>query len=188
MAAVFDAPGTTFRDEMFAAYKANRPAMPDDLTAQVPLSTRWSRAFRFTTLVVPGVEADDVIGTLVTRLCLAWIECVVITGDKDLMQLVGDRRAAVGHDARPAHRRGGRRGALGRVASAGRRRHRPDGRRHRQHPRRQRHRRKDRHRPDPAFWQHREPARQLDELEQHPTCAAPSVWPRFCATTPRSRA
>jgi DNA polymerase-1 len=89
MAVVFDAPGTTFRDEMFDAYKANRVAMPDDLTSQVPFIHEVVRAFRLHTLIVPSVEADDVIATLVTRLTADGIGCVVVTADKDLMQLVG---------------------------------------------------------------------------------------------------
>src|SRR5262249_55182230 len=89
LAVVFDAPGPTFRDGMYAEYKANRVAMPDDLAAQVPLVHRVVAAFRIHTLKVPGVEADDVIATLTRRLAAADLDCVVVTGDKDLMQIVG---------------------------------------------------------------------------------------------------
>src|SRR6185369_12064573 len=68
LATVFDAPGPTFRGDMFAAYKANRPSMPDDLAAQFPLVHEIVAAFGIPSLAVPGVEADDVIGTLATRM------------------------------------------------------------------------------------------------------------------------
>ncbi len=86
---VFDAPGATFRDELFEAYKANRPATPEDLAAQIPFVHRTVAAFRLCALSEPGVEADDVIATLTTRLAAQNVDCVVVTGDKDLMQLVG---------------------------------------------------------------------------------------------------
>ncbi|HUI26163.1 MAG TPA: 5'-3' exonuclease H3TH domain-containing protein, partial [Candidatus Kryptonia bacterium] len=87
--AVFDAPGGTFRDQLFEAYKANRPSMPSDLAAQIPLVREAITALRVRELQVAGVEADDVIATLTTRYSAAGVACVVITGDKDLMQLVG---------------------------------------------------------------------------------------------------
>jgi DNA polymerase-1 len=89
LAAVFDAPGPTFRDELFAAYKANRPSMPDDLAVQLPLIHDLVAAFRVCSLALPGVEADDVIGTLCARMTVAQVDTMVISGDKDLMQLVG---------------------------------------------------------------------------------------------------
>lgn len=88
--AVFDAPGPTFRDDLFAPYKANRPAMPDDLAAQFPLVHEAAAAFALHALSIPGVEADDVIGTVATRMAGQGVEVVIITGDKDLMQLVED--------------------------------------------------------------------------------------------------
>src|SRR5574337_1847957 len=87
---VFDAPGRTFRDDLFAEYKANRPAMPGDLAAQLPLVHEVVAAFGLHTSAVPGVEADDVIGTVVERLANTAADIVIITADKDLMQLVGD--------------------------------------------------------------------------------------------------
>lgn len=85
---IFDAPGRTFRDDLYESYKAHRPSVPDDLRAQIPLIHDVVAAFRLCKVVEPGVEADDVIATLVRRYA-ADCECVVITGDKDLMQLVG---------------------------------------------------------------------------------------------------
>jgi len=89
LAMVFDAPGRTFRDELFEEYKGNRPEAPDELASQWPLVHRITEAFRVPTLAIPGVEADDVIGTLARRANEQGIECVVVTSDKDLMQLVG---------------------------------------------------------------------------------------------------
>ena len=91
IAVIFDARGKTFRDEMFEAYKANRPPMPDELSAQVePLSTAV-KAMGLPMLQVPGVEADDVIGTLAQRATERGMRTVVSTGDKDMAQLVDDK-------------------------------------------------------------------------------------------------
>ena len=87
---VFDAPGPTFRDELFEPYKANRPSMPDDLSAQFPLVHEVVAAFGLRALSIPGVEADDVIATLAEQMPAQGIDTVVITADKDLMQVVGD--------------------------------------------------------------------------------------------------
>ncbi|MBI4519112.1 MAG: DNA polymerase I [Deltaproteobacteria bacterium] len=89
LAVVFDAPGGTFRDTLFEAYKANRPRMPDDLVAQLPLVREVVAALGVRSLTIAGVEADDVIATLTERFARAGTDCVVITADKDLMQLVG---------------------------------------------------------------------------------------------------
>lgn len=88
---VFDAPGPTFRDEIYRDYKATRQATPEDLVRQQPYLRRIARAFNVETLEVPGVEADDVIGTLARRAAAAGHEVVLITGDKDFMQLVTKR-------------------------------------------------------------------------------------------------
>jgi DNA polymerase-1 len=87
--AVFDAPGRTFRDEVYADYKAHREGMPADLRAQVPLVNEVLDALRIRRLCVEGVEADDVIGTLARRFAESGVDVVIVTGDKDLMQLVG---------------------------------------------------------------------------------------------------
>jgi len=88
---VVDAPGRTFRDDLYAAYKANRQPMPDDLRAQVEPMMKVVEALGFPILRVAGVEADDVIGTLATRAAADGIDVEVSTGDKDFAQLVGPR-------------------------------------------------------------------------------------------------
>jgi DNA polymerase-1 len=85
---VQDAPGPTFRDELYPAYKATRQATPEDLIAQVEPMTAIVAALGFPILRVPGVEADDVIGTLAKRAVAAGIDVTVSTGDKDFAQLV----------------------------------------------------------------------------------------------------
>ncbi len=91
MGVVFDAPGKTFRDELFAEYKANRPAMPDDLAAQIaPLKT-LVEAMGLPLIEVGGVEADDVIGTLAVQAARADLSVLISTGDKDMAQLVNDQ-------------------------------------------------------------------------------------------------
>ncbi|HEU0277080.1 MAG TPA: DNA polymerase I [Rhodanobacteraceae bacterium] len=91
VAFVLDAPGPTFRDALYAEYKANRPPMPDDLRAQVEPMLAVVQALGLPILRVAGVEADDVIGTLATRAAAANIEVEISTGDKDFAQLVGPR-------------------------------------------------------------------------------------------------
>lgn len=87
-ACVFDAKGKTFRDALFAEYKANRPSMPDDLRAQVAAVHELVESMGWKVLVVDGVEADDVIGTLAKSGEAAGLKVVVSTGDKDMAQLV----------------------------------------------------------------------------------------------------
>ena len=91
IAVVFDAPGKTFRDEMYADYKANRPPMPDDLRDQVEPLIEAVRAMGLPLLRVEGVEADDVIGTLCHRSAERGLNVLVSTVDKDMAQLVGDK-------------------------------------------------------------------------------------------------
>jgi len=90
-ACVFDAKGKTFRDDWYPQYKAQRPPMPDDLAAQIPLLHEAVRAAGWPLLAVAGVEADDVIGTLATQAAARGFEVVISTGDKDLAQLVNDQ-------------------------------------------------------------------------------------------------
>ncbi len=85
---VFDAPGPTFRDALFARYKANRPPMPDDLQSQVAPLLAAIQALGLPLLREVGVEADDVIGTLAQQADAAGYEVVIVTGDKDMAQLV----------------------------------------------------------------------------------------------------
>ena len=87
-AVVFDAKGGTFRDAMFAEYKANRPSMPDDLRVQIEPLHASVRALGYPLLCVEGVEADDVIGTLARSSAAAGRPVIISTGDKDMAQLV----------------------------------------------------------------------------------------------------
>jgi len=86
---VFDAPGRTFRDDLFDQYKAHRAPMPDDLRSQVQPLLDAVAAMGLPLLRIPGVEADDVIGTLARRAVEAGYEVLISTGDKDMAQLVG---------------------------------------------------------------------------------------------------
>ncbi len=90
-ACVFDAKGKTFRDDLYADYKANRPSMPPDLALQVEPIHGAVRALGWPLLMVEGVEADDVIGTLAREAERHGMDVIVSTGDKDLAQLVTDR-------------------------------------------------------------------------------------------------
>jgi DNA polymerase-1 len=89
LAIVFDSPKRTFRDDLFESYKANRTSPPNDLVVQIPYIHRAVEAFRITSLIMEGYEADDVIGTLAIRAARRKIETVIVTADKDFMQLVG---------------------------------------------------------------------------------------------------
>jgi DNA polymerase-1 len=90
VAVVFDAPGKTFRDELYADYKANRPPMPDELRSQVQPILDAIEAMGLPLLRVKGVEADDVIGSLCKQASAQGLNVLVSTGDKDLAQLVND--------------------------------------------------------------------------------------------------
>ena len=90
LALVFDAPGRTFRDELFAEYKAHRPPMPDALRAQIEPLLAALTAQGLPLLRIEGVEADDVIGTLARRTARAGERVLISTGDKDMAQLVDD--------------------------------------------------------------------------------------------------
>jgi len=91
VAVVFDAPGKTFRDELYAEYKATRPPMPDELRSQVQPILDAVKAMGLPLLRVKGVEADDVIGTLCKQAAEDGLSVLVSTGDKDLAQLVNDK-------------------------------------------------------------------------------------------------
>jgi len=95
IAVVFDAKGPTFRHEMYAEYKANRPPMPMELRHQVESIHEIVRLMGLPLIEVPGVEADDVIGTLANRAAARKIDCVISTGDKDMAQLVNDHVSLV---------------------------------------------------------------------------------------------
>src|ERR1700733_4490499 len=87
---VFDAPGRTFRDDLFEAYKSHRPPMPDDLRSQIEPLLAMIKAQGLPLLRVEGVEADDVIGTLACRAKAAGRKVIISTGDKDMSQLVNE--------------------------------------------------------------------------------------------------
>ncbi len=88
IAVVFDSAKKTFRDDLFASYKATRAAAPSDLAVQIPFIHRAVEAFRIVSIVFDGYEADDVIGTLATRAAHNKFNTVIVTADKDFMQLV----------------------------------------------------------------------------------------------------
>jgi len=90
IAVVFDAKGKTFRDDMYPEYKANRPPMPDDLRCQIEPLHNVIRAMGLPLICTPGVEADDVIGTLAYQASQAGMPVLISTGDKDMAQLVDD--------------------------------------------------------------------------------------------------
>ena len=92
---IFDAPGRTFRDDLYEHYKANRSQTPEALVAQIAPIHELTQALGWPLLVVPGIEADDVIGTLATRARAAGMRTVISTGDKDLAQLVDDETLLV---------------------------------------------------------------------------------------------
>lgn len=91
IAVVFDAPEKNFREEMYPEYKATRVKTPPELLEQFPRMHELVRALNLPLLVVPGVEADDVIGALARQAEAADMDVVVVSGDKDLMQLISDR-------------------------------------------------------------------------------------------------
>ncbi len=91
VAVAWDAPGPTFRHEAFEAYKIQRPGMPDDLVRQIPHVKALFEALRIPLLEMAGYEADDILGTVVDRVRDLPVDVVLVTGDKDMLQLVGPR-------------------------------------------------------------------------------------------------
>lgn len=90
VAVIFDAKGKTFRDEIFAEYKAHRPPMPDDLRSQIEPIHAIIEAMGLPLIIIEGVEADDVIGTFARQATEQGVEVVISTGDKDMAQLVSE--------------------------------------------------------------------------------------------------
>src|SRR2546429_361196 len=86
---VFDPPGATFRDKLFEKYKAQRQPMPDEMRVQLPFVRRLCEAMRLPVLEVTGYEADDVIGTMAVKAGNHDLEVLIVSNDKDMMQLVG---------------------------------------------------------------------------------------------------
>ncbi|MCB1862405.1 MAG: DNA polymerase I, partial [Gammaproteobacteria bacterium] len=95
IAVVFDAPGGTFRNQIYDQYKANRPPMPDDLRAQIAPLQHIVRAMGLPLLIESGVEADDVIGTLAARASRQGMNTLISTGDKDMAQLVDENTTLI---------------------------------------------------------------------------------------------
>jgi DNA polymerase-1 len=91
LAVIFDAKGPTFRKDLYPEYKANRSAMPEDLRPQIPLIKELVQAFNMPALELAGYEADDIIATLARRFAAEGMAVTVVTGDKDLMQIVDER-------------------------------------------------------------------------------------------------
>lgn len=89
-ACVFDTKGATFREELYPDYKGHRPSMPDDLVLQIEPIHKAVKALGWPVLAVPGVEADDIIGTLACRATAKGVNTIISTGDKDLAQLVNE--------------------------------------------------------------------------------------------------
>jgi DNA polymerase I len=100
LAAAFDLPGKTVRHEAYAAYKAQRKPMDEDLAVQLPDVRRVCDAYRIPILEAPGYEADDVIGTLARRAVDEGFDVVIVTSDKDMLQLVEGSRVRVYHTGR----------------------------------------------------------------------------------------
>jgi len=90
LAVAFDAKGPNFRHEMYSDYKANRPPMPDDLAVQIPYIKKIVKAHNILTMEQQGVEADDLIASAARKLAALGYKVIVVSGDKDLLQLVGD--------------------------------------------------------------------------------------------------
>ena len=93
VAMFFDAKGPTFRHEMYKDYKANRPPMPEDMVVQLPYIKKITAAFNLPIIEMSGFEADDLIGTIARLAEKEGYSIVIVTGDKDFMQLVTDKTA-----------------------------------------------------------------------------------------------
>ena len=91
LAVAYDSRGPVFRHEMYGAYKANRAAMPEDLQVQIPYIKELVRGFNILSFEIPGVEADDIIATAALQLSRQGHKVIVVSGDKDLLQLVGEQ-------------------------------------------------------------------------------------------------
>ena len=95
LAVVFDAKGKTFRHDMYSEYKANRPPMPEDLVQQIEPIHKIISLMGIKLIMIPGVEADDVIGTLAEQARQKKLNAVISTGDKDMTQLVCENVSVV---------------------------------------------------------------------------------------------
>ena len=142
--AVFDAKGKTFRDAIYTEYKAHRPPMPDELREQIEPIHAIVKAMGLPFICEPGVEADDVIGTLARQASEQGTHVVISTGDKDMAQLVNAHTTLVNTMTDTVMDEAGVEEKFGIPPSPDHRSPRPHGRRLRQHPRRARHRPQDR--------------------------------------------
>ena len=122
VAVAFDKPGPTFRHVAFAAYKATRAKMPDDLRPQIGLAKEVVEAFDLPIFEVAGFEADDVIGTLARRAEARGLDVVIVTGDLDALAARVPARARDGDEPRDQRNRRRRRGGAAGASSASRRR------------------------------------------------------------------
>ena len=136
VAVVFDAGGKSFRNDIYPEYKANRPPMPDELRQQVQPIRDIIDAMGMPLLVVPDVEADDVIGTLAEQATAARRRTVISTSDKDMAQLVGEHVTLVNTMSETAMDRGRRIREVRRASGTHRRLPGAHGRQRRQHSRR----------------------------------------------------
>ncbi|MDO9262326.1 MAG: 5'-3' exonuclease H3TH domain-containing protein, partial [Desulfosalsimonadaceae bacterium] len=91
VAMFFDSRGPTFRHDIYPEYKANRPPMADDMAVQIPYIKELTAGFNIPIFELPGYEADDLIGTVAKRSAAEGFDVVMVTGDKDFMQLITDR-------------------------------------------------------------------------------------------------
>ena len=90
LAVAMDSPGPTFRHEVYDKYKSSRPGMPEDMVPQIGMVERVCEAYRIPVYRVPRFEADDILGTLAMKAAERGLHVVIVTGDKDLLQLVGE--------------------------------------------------------------------------------------------------
>jgi DNA polymerase-1 len=104
LAVIWDHSEKTFRNTLYDKYKAHRPPPPEDLIPQFPLVREATRAFGVPAIELPGYEADDLIAAYACKVRDQGGEAVIVSSDKDLMQLVGDGRVDVRPDEGPAHR------------------------------------------------------------------------------------
>src|ERR1700690_857015 len=91
IAIVLDSPVPTERHRIYEEYKAQRPEMPDDLISQIPHMKKIVEAFRIPSFEMPGYEADDILGTIAKKAAASGVDVFILSGDKDMMQVVGDR-------------------------------------------------------------------------------------------------
>ena len=91
IAIVLDSPVPTERHRIYEKYKAQRPEMPDDLISQIPHMKKIVEAFRIPSFEMPGYEADDILGTIAKKAAASGVDVFILSGDKDMMQVVGDR-------------------------------------------------------------------------------------------------